>query len=289
MKILETHIVPKLSEKIRLQEYAATIFKTITTRSAVKKAIKKQRILINGKPADTGSWITEGQKIELLQIKSTQKIFKLKIPVIYEDEYIGIVYKPAGYPTSGNYFKTIANALAFNLQPSSLFDKLSNPQPTHRLDNPTSGILICAKTNQALVDLNAQFQHKKIQKIYTAIVENRVQGTHILTDDIDGKSAKTTIISYKNFNYRSVTLSLVKAIPFTGRTHQIRKHLANQNWPILGDNLYGRPEETSIPSKSLYLTATAIEFTHPVSQKLISFEVPLPKKFRKIIENRSES
>ncbi|WP_417884811.1 RluA family pseudouridine synthase [Zunongwangia sp.] len=288
MEILETYIVTELSEEIRLQEYAAKIFKTITSRSAVKKAIKKQRILIDGTIGETGSWIKEGQKIELIAIEKKTPSFHLELSIIFEDEHIAIINKPAGYPTSGNYFKTIENALSFNLKPSSLFDKLPTPQPTHRLDNPTSGILICAKTNKALVALNKQFQDKKIQKTYSALVENRVEGTHILTDDIDGKSAKTTVISSKNFSYKSSNLTLVKALPLTGRTHQIRKHLANQNWPILGDNLYGNTKSL-IPSKGLYLTATAITFTHPETQEILSFEVALPKKFRRIIENQLES
>lgn len=288
MEILETYIVTELSEEIRLQEYAAKIFKTITSRSAVKKAIKKQRILIDGTIGETGSWIKEGQKIELIAIEKKTPSFHLELSIIFEDEHIAIINKPAGYTTSGNYFKTIENALSFNLKPSSLFDKLPTPQPTHRLDNPTSGILICAKTNKALVALNKQFQDKKIQKTYSALVENRVEGTHILTDDIDGKSAKTTVISSKNFSYKSSNLTLVKALPLTGRTHQIRKHLANQNWPILGDNLYGNTKSL-IPSKGLYLTATAITFTHPETQEILSFVAPLPKKFRRIIENRLES
>ena len=148
MKIKEIHIVPQLSKEIRLQEYAASIFTSITTRSAVKKAIKKHRILINDEIGQTGDWILEGQKIELLQLENQQKVFELKLEVVYEDDHIAVINKPAGYPTSGNYFKTIKNALPFNLKSSKETDRLEAPQPAHRLDNPTSGILLCAKTNK---------------------------------------------------------------------------------------------------------------------------------------------
>ena len=284
MKIKESHIVPNLSEEIRLQEYAASIFESITTRSAVKKAIKKQRILINGEIGQTGDWILEGQKIDLLQTENQQKIFELKLEVVYEDEHIAVINKPAGYPTSGNYFKTIKNALPFNLISSKEIDRLENPHPAHRLDNPTSGILLCAKTNRALIELNRQFQEKEIQKTYIAIVEGIFpENTQAFSDEIEGKSARTSVKLLKKLVFKNTNLSLLEAKPLTGRTHQIRIHLAKNGYPILGEKLYGSPNLNF--GKGLFLASIAIGFVHPVASAEMHFEIDFPKKFKRITEN----
>ncbi|UJH90513.1 hypothetical protein LZ575_17150 [Antarcticibacterium sp. 1MA-6-2] len=132
MKILETHIVPAISEEIRLQDYAPQVFKIISSRSGIKKAIKREEILIDGKIGKTSDWVKPNQKIELLQQeKQEKKIFQLKLEVVFEDQYLAVVNKPAGYPTSGNFFKTIENALPFNLQASQEDDSLPYPLPVH--------------------------------------------------------------------------------------------------------------------------------------------------------------
>lgn len=284
MKIRETHIVPNLTEEIRLQEYAANIFESITTRSAVKKAIKKQRILINGEIGQTGDWILEGQKIDLIQTENQQKTFELKLEVVYEDEHIAVINKPAGYPTSGNYFKTIKNALPFNLKSSKATDRLENPQPAHRLDNPTSGILLCAKTNKALIELNRQFQEKEIQKTYIAIVEGKFSDTtQVFENEIEGKSARTSVQLLKKLVFKTTNLSLIEAKPLTGRTHQIRIHLAKNGFPILGEKLYGSPNFNF--GKGLFLASIAVGFAHPVDSAEMYFEIDFPKKFKRITEN----
>ncbi|WBL22605.1 RluA family pseudouridine synthase [Zunongwangia sp. HRR-M8] len=285
MKIKETHIVPKLSETIRLQEYAATIFASLTTRSAIKKAIKKQLILVDSKIGQTGDWVLEGQKIELLQAEIQQKSFNLKLEVLFEDEYIAVINKPTGYPTSGNYFKTIQNALTYNLSPSKVIDRLDVPQPAHRLDNPTSGILLCAKTNKALIELNRQFQKKEIQKTYTAIVEGAFpDDQQIFEDKIEERQAKTSVKLLKKLSYKNSNLSLVAATPITGRTHQIRIHLAKNGFPILGEKQYGFPEIST--SKGLFLASTAVVFKHPIHSEIQEFKIKFPKKFYRFIEKR---
>ena len=282
MKIKETHIVPVITEKIRLQEYAVSIFTSLPTKSSLKKALKKELILLDGKPARTSDWIQEGQKLELLEAENPlKKVFTLKLDVIFEDDYLAVVHKPAGIPTSGNYFKTIENALAFNLKDSKAKDALPTPLPVHRLDNPTSGLLLIAKSKSVQVDLNRLFEEKKILKSYYALVLATVPASVILDNPIDDKEAETRIEVLEHFQLKNESLSLVKAFPKTGRTHQIRIHLAKNGNPIVGDKLYGKTSEI-IKKGGLFLAATGIEFQHPVSKKNMSFELPLPKKFRKI-------
>lgn len=281
MKIIETHIVPAGVEKIRLQEYAVSVFKAAPTRSSIKKAIRRGEIHLDGKPANTGDWITEGQKIVLLQKEEVKKIFRLKLEVLFEDDDMAVVNKPAGYPTSGNYFKTIENALLFNLKPSCKITALKNPTPVHRLDNPTSGLLIIAKTGLAQRKLYADFENKKIQKKYSAFVWGKLEKEKCLCTPIDGKPAETEIRSEQTFNTKEGEITLVSAFPKTGRTHQIRIHLALEGFPIVGDKQYGKKGENSY-SGSTFLVATGLKFHHPVTHKLMEIALPLPKKFLKI-------
>lgn len=282
MNILETHIVPAIAQEIRLQEYAPRVFKNISTRSGIKKAIKKGLILLNGEPANTSDWIKQGQKLELLQQEvSPGKVFKLPLQVIYEDEFIAIINKPSGCPTSGNYFKTVQNALPFNLKSSEAQDKLPFPLPAHRLDNPTSGILLCAKTRTALLKLQQAFKEKNVKKTYVALCHGKVPEHLRISEDIENKSAVTRLERLNEVEIKNERFSLVKLWPETGRTHQLRIHLAKIGNPIVGDPIYGQEEKTLFSGKSLYLTSTGTSFLHPTTSETLTFEIPLSKKFRK--------
>ncbi|WP_373057702.1 pseudouridine synthase [Zunongwangia sp. H14] len=280
MKIIETHIVPAIDEKIRLQEYAVSIFKTIPTRSGVKKAIKRGEILLNGKPAKTANWIAEGQKIELLQpIEGKRKAYRLKLEVLFEDDDLAVVKKPSGIPTSGNYFKTVENALSFNLKKSAKISALAFPLPVHRLDNPTSGLLICAKTRPSLVALQKKFKERKVQKTYIALCSGNVPEKAIFDDDIDEKKALTHIERIKSFHANNQEFSLIKVFPHTGRTHQIRIHLSGKGFSILGDTKYGGIEIQQ--KKGIFLAAVGLIFHHPFTNEFLNFEIPVPQKFLK--------
>jgi len=275
-KIIERHIVPALEEKIRLQEYAVGIFKNSPTRSGIKKAIKKQLVLLNGKPAQTSDWIKEGQVLELLQEEIPQKkIFKLKLKVVFEDEFLAIIHKPSGYPTNGNYFKTIENALPFNLKISSKKDALPYPIPVHRLDNPTSGLLLIAKTKMAQIKLNTAFEKREVQKSYWAIVTGKLAEHGVFTIEVDDKTAETKYKKIKTFSKNEKVYALVELFPSTGRTHQIRKHLSQNGNPIVGDSVYGSSEKV----KGIFLTAHSLIFSHPISRDNLHFKNEIPKKF----------
>lgn len=282
MKIIETHIVPAIEEKIRLQEYAASIFDSITTRSGIKKSIKKGLILLNDQPAKTGDWICKGQRIDLLKPETAKKIFRLRLEVIYEDAFIALIKKPSGYPTSGNFFKTIENALPFNLKISEEKDALDHPLPAHRLDNPTSGILLCAKTRSALIELQKAFAEKRIRKFYYALVHHRFPGEKEFCHSIDGKSATTIAKGMEIYKIHGEYFSLVEARPLSGRTHQIRRHLSENGFPIVGDQLYGIEENDVFKNRKLYLFAGKIEFKHLMTEKKVEFQVNFPKKLRNL-------
>jgi 23S rRNA pseudouridine1911/1915/1917 synthase len=135
MQLIETHIVEKLEKPTRFQEYGVGIFNTIPTKSGIKKAIKKELIFIDGILASTSKYISGEEKIELFQSEKSSifKRLELQLEVLFEDEYLAIIYKPAGILVSGNKFVTIANGLTQNLKKSKQSDAVK-PQPVHRLD-----------------------------------------------------------------------------------------------------------------------------------------------------------
>ena len=280
MKILETHIVPALDEKIRLQEYAASAFKSISTRSGIKKAIKRKEILIDGTIGNTSDWVEEHQKLELLQQETPlKKIFQHRLEVVFEDDFLAVVKKPAGYPTSGNYFKTVENALPFNLQVSREQDALPYPLPVHRLDNPTSGLLLIAKTRTAQTKLNLAFENKEIQKTYLALIHGQAPESCVYDSNIEGKKALTRSKIVGAFSFNDRHYSILEVSPETGRTHQIRIHLSGSDLPIVGDMEYGLKIHP-FQKKGLYLAAIAVDFTHPITQESMSVKIDPPEKFR---------
>jgi 23S rRNA pseudouridine1911/1915/1917 synthase len=121
LKIIETHNVPKLEKTIRFQEYGVGIFNAIPTKSGIKKAIKKELIYIDGSLATTSKYISGEEKIELFQSEKSSifERLELNLEVLFEDNYLAIVYKPAGILVSGNKFVTIANGLSQNLKKST--------------------------------------------------------------------------------------------------------------------------------------------------------------------------
>lgn len=287
MIILEKHIVPKGEYHIRLQEYAGTVFEKLQSRSAVKKCIAKKCILIDNEIAETSNWIKAGQLIQLIAPDTNpKKVFQLELEVIYEDDYFAAINKPAGFPTNGNYYKTIENALPFNLKSSTQPDALNFPKPVHRLDNPTSGILLIAKTKSAQINLHNQFETKSIQKEYHAVVAGNLTKSGIINSDVNNQNAFT--------EYKTITqlpalqndfLTLVQLFPKTGRTHQLRIHLSELGFPIVGDKLYA-PKNVMM-HKGLFLAATTIKLSHPITQETTTISIPLPKKFESYL-NREE-
>ena len=283
MQIKEIHTVPKLENSIRFQEYAVGIFKTLPTKSGVKKAIKKKLISINGDIATTALFILGEEKVILFESEDSSnfKRLQLTLDVIFEDDYLAIINKPAGILVSGNKFKTISNALDQNLIKSTQLDAVK-AKPIHRLDYPTTGLLLIGKTNASIIALNKLFEYKQIKKTYFAITIGQMEFSGIINTLIDNKNSEThyevlkTVVS-KRFEY----LNLVKLSPKTGRRHQLRKHMLSLGNPILGDKEYCN-EKLILNGKGMYLHAGILEFIHPFTKQQIKIKKDFSNKFKKI-------
>lgn len=284
MRLAETHIVPENISDVRLSDYVKGVFDVIPSKKGMKKAIDKGYVFVNEEESSTGRYICSNDKIELFLPEDFKKSYELKVEVVYEDDALAIVNKPAGLLTNGNAFKTLENTLSFNLAISSAPDALIWPEVTHRLDFPTSGLVIVAKTRSSNVKLKQMFEQREVRKTYHAITIGQIRNRKGLIDhDIDAKNASSefeVVKSVPSGKYKF--FNLVKLKPHTGRRHQLRIHLASIGHPILGDREHGTSKHWDM-KRGLYLAATGLEFSHPSTDKVLNLAIDIPKKFYKLL------
>ena len=252
----------------------------------MKKAIIKGELRLNNELCEGGRWLKENDIITIIDLNLTPpKEYQIRIPIIFEDQHIALINKPSGLSVSGNQFKTVQNALAYNLKESTEKDKLNWPLPVHRLDNPTSGLLIIAKTKTARVLLGQDFENKLINKRYRAIVIGNTKQEGTIEIPIEGKPSKSNYLKIGTVpSLKNDQLTLLELTPQTGRTHQLRIHCSSIGHPILGDKLYGS-EGNILKHKGLFLVAVYLQFKHPITNTLLEFSIPTPSNFLKRLEN----
>ena len=283
--IIETHVIPEGIDKIRLDVYAATVFPHLPTKKSAYKAIKRGDVLLDGKMCEPCRRISPGHRIEITERKNnTAGAFKLNLNIVYEDEHLAVIEKPPGFSVSGNRFKTIENALPYNLKPSNQPDSLRKPKPVHRLDSSTGGLLLIAKTQTALIGLSRQFQARGIKKRYRAVLIGRIEGSGCINEPVGGRDAETKYGAISHTpSIKNKWLTLADLVPDTGRTHQLRRHMQHMGFPILGDKIYGT-EGLILKSKGLFLWAVEISFTHPIDESHLTFTIEEPEKFKTFLE-----
>jgi len=279
----ESHLVPKQLTPTRLQEYGVGIFNAALTKSALKKALKKKQITVDGLIASTATFIKGGETINIYVPEAVGPKKKLILPldVLFEDDYLAVIHKPAGILVSGNRFKTIANTLIQNIKPSQHPDA-ARPQPVHRLDYATTGILLVGKTNSSIRALNKMFENKELNKNYYAITIGEMESKGEIISEIEGKKSQSYYtVCQSVISERFGKLNLVELEPKTGRRHQLRIHLSSIGNPILGDKTYGF-DNLILKGKGLYLHAYSLKFTHPFTNENLHLKDELPQRFKKI-------
>ena len=273
---------------MRLDEYVKNKFDV--SRSKAQKLNADNLVLVNKEHKNNSYIVEENDIVELIENKEyiPSKFKKENIPldIVYEDKDLVIINKPSGmvvHPASGNYENTLVNALIYRY---NLDDTNVRSGIAHRIDKDTSGLVIVAKNDKTLELLTDMFKNKEIKKTYVAIVDGVINNKSAtinapITRDVkdrkkmmvgkDGKNSIThfyVIKTFKNNTYISLNLE-------TGRTHQIRVHMAYIGHPVTNDKVYGK-ENTSFGQ---YLHASKLEFIHPITKKEMIIEAPLPEEF----------
>ncbi|MFY0687274.1 MAG: RluA family pseudouridine synthase [Cyclobacteriaceae bacterium] len=285
MVVINQLTAQNVPPSIRLADYLINQFEQCHTKSSLKKAIKKSEILVNGLPGKTSHIVREQDLIQLIDHETIEpRPYPIDLDVIYEDSHMTIVLKPAGLVVSGNQWRTLQNCLPENITATSVNDALKYARPVHRLDAQTSGLVVVSKTRSAHILLSKAFEQRQVQKTYHAIVMGNLEGSGLIDKDIEGKSASSTFSSLQVVpSLRSEHLSLIELSPKTGRTHQLRIHMASIDHPIVGDKLYGEVGNT-LQHKGLFLCATALQLKHPITNEELKVEIGVPNKFYSLLK-----
>lgn len=312
--------VDKGQNPLRIDKYLMNFVEN-ATRNKIQAAAKNGSIFVNGTPVKSNYKVKPHDKIRVLFTHPPHENLlvgeDIALDIVYEDETLLVVNKPAGmvvHPGHGNYSGTLINALIFR------FENLPNnsserPGLVHRIDKDTSGLLVIAKTEQAMTHLSLQFAEKTSEREYVAIVwgnvdaeegsvegnigrhpKNRLQNTVFLGDDADkGKPAVTHYKVLERLGY----VTLVSCKLETGRTHQIRVHMKHIGHTLFNDERYGGEKVLKgttftkykqfvdncfkvLPRQALH--AKTLGFVHPKTGKFMSFNTPIPDDMVQCIE-----
>ena len=271
------------------------------SRVAVQRLLANGQILVNGKKVKASYKVQKGDKIEIEEeepVEISLKAQNIPIDIIYEDNDIIVVNKPKGmvvHPANGNPDGTLVNAvMAICKNSLSGIGGEIRPGILHRLDKNTSGVIIIAKNDKAHINLSEQIKAHKVKKTYVALVRGIVKENEATINMPIGRSnrdrkkmavvreGKEAITHFKVIQ-RYDKYSLLKVNIETGRTHQIRVHLAQIGYPIIGDDTYSNGKnEWGIQGQCLH--AKSLEFTHPTTGKKMYVEAEMPEYFYEILE-----
>ncbi|MAW64804.1 MAG: RNA pseudouridine synthase [Flavobacteriales bacterium] len=276
---LKFHKVDRVDDPIRIEVYCRGVFDELPSNKSVKKAVSSGCIRISGNKVSSAYFIQEGDFVELWDSEiRAPKPYNFNIKILYEDDDLAVVFKPAGLTTSGNSFRTLENAIQGKLTKSKK-NPLNWPKPVHRLDSRTSGLVIVAKSIPARVELGKMLEQKKVKKTYCALLCGKLKEKIEVQFSLEGKIAQTKIFPIEfrqSLNNKYITKVFMQ--PVTGRTHQLRKHAALIKHPIIGDSEYGEKGNVLL-HKGLFLCAIKVTFCHPITLVELTIETEPPKKF----------
>ena len=283
-------------EDVRIDKYLAS--KTDFSRETITKMIAEEYILVNGKSIKASYKVKDNDVILIkdgfvkeMNLEAT----KMEIDIVYEDEYLMVINKDSGvvvHPGAGNSNDTLVNGLLYYNKTLSKGEEF-RPGIVHRLDKDTSGLMIVAKDDKAHELLADDFKNKRIHREYIALLDGVFPQEKAIIDAPigrskqyfdkmevckDGKKAITNLEVIKK--YKDYTL--VKLVLETGRTHQIRVHLAYIGYPVHNDPVYSNKACTDFGQ---FLHSAYLKFKHPITGELLEFNSKLPEEFQTFIDN----
>ncbi len=262
------------------------------SRSKVQKLIKEEKVFVNHKGVKANYLLKEGDFIfvdDQLQYEITIEAEDISLDILYEDDYLLIVNKASGmvvHPAPGHYKGTLVNALLYHLKKEATTNL--RPGIVHRLDKDTSGVMVVAKDEKCHELLSEMIKKKQVERKYVAIVDGVIfndsgeiqvpigrdvsNRQKMAATDINSKDAITHFKVLKRFSNHT----FIECLLDTGRTHQIRVHMAYIGYPVMNDPLYNKKNATSFGQM---LHSKSISFTHPITYQKIHYEVEPPKEF----------
>jgi len=279
---------------------------TSATRSHIKLLIDHERVRVAGKFKKAGYLLRPQEEIEVFPfpaVPSTAMPQEIPLDVLYEDEFLAAVNKPAGmvvHPAPGQWDGTVVNALLFRWGQTETAHSL-RPGIVHRLDKDTSGVLLVAKDERTLEQLTHQFKERKVHKTYVAVVVGRFSapageitwpiGRHPVDRkkmSIHARKGRPAVSRYQVVAEHG-GITLVRLFPETGRTHQLRVHLAALGHPVVGDQVYGSssawgaltPTLRTFPRQALH--AESLQFCHPATGAVLTVTAPYPADFARLL------
>jgi len=291
-------------ENIRIDRFIASHLEGVT-RSHIQKLIDDGFVLVDGKIVKSNYKLKNGQNIEVTVPKAKQLDIKaedIKLDIVYEDEHMLVVNKPQNmvvHPAAGNYEGTLVNALMHHCGDSlSGINGVIRPGIVHRIDKDTSGLLLVAKDDETHIGLSEQIKEHSLTRKYIAIVHGNFKNDEGTVDApigrhptdrkkmcITEKNSKNAVTHYKVLQ-RFMEYTLVECKLETGRTHQIRVHMASLGHPVMGDKTYGvKKEKYNLTGQLLH--AKIVGFVHPITKEYMEFETEIPERFKKFL-NRAE-
>jgi 23S rRNA pseudouridine1911/1915/1917 synthase len=292
-------IVDEKDRGERIDKYLAEIF-VDKSRSFIQGLIEKDDIKVNNKTPKSNYKLRALDEIEVtfsepevLRVEAEE----IPINILYEDKDVVVVNKPQGmvvHPAPGNYNGTLVNALLYHSKDISSINGIKRPGIVHRIDKDTSGVLVVAKNDEAHNKLSDQLKDHSMKREYYALVEGRLKNDKGIIDKPLARNKRDRLkIGIVEGGKRAVThyevlerfngYTLIKCILETGRTHQIRVHMASIGFPLVGDPLYGFKKQR-FKLKGQVLHAKTLGFVHPSKNEYMEFTTELPEYFQEIIE-----
>ncbi|MBR0535195.1 MAG: RluA family pseudouridine synthase [Clostridia bacterium] len=289
----------------RLDKVVPRLFSNLS-RSAVQQLIADESVFVNGALSNKKTSVKENDVI-ILEIPEPKNLSveaeDIPLDIVYEDEHLLVVNKPKGmvvHPAAGNYNGTLVNALLHHCGDSlSGINGVIRPGIVHRIDKDTSGLLVVAKTDAAHKGLAEQIKEHSFTRIYNTVVVGNIRDDEGTIDAPIGrhpKDRKKQAVTDKN-SRNAVThfrvLQRMKGFTFlevkleTGRTHQIRVHMAYRGTPVAGDVVYGDPKKT-YGLQGQCLNATTIGFVHPITGEYLEFSSELPEYFKDFLRRYAQ-